>query len=574
MGSVVKGVVKVVGFVAAVALAIPTGGTSLLAVTLGVSSMAAAGIVVGLSLLNVALAPRAPKVPSSARDRLYATVDPSTPRKTVFGRTALATDIRYEEWGGSDQEYLDRIIAVASHKVQSIDEIWIEDKLAWTSAGGVQGEYLGYLTVNTRLEGTAGNTIAINGGGKWGTSRRLTGCGYIHLRYKTTGNSKKVESPFASSIPQRMTIIGRGAVMYDPRLDSTVGGSGSQRAHDQSTWAWVNDDVGNNPALQILWYLLGWRINGKLAVGRGIPPARVDMASFIAAANLCDENVTLAAGGTEKRYRSAGVVSEADSTTSVLDALTTACAGTLRDAGGKLSLTVLHNDLAVPVASFTDDDVIDEFDWQQTQDMTINEVRGRYTDPSPNSLYQLVDYPATRIDTLDGIERPHTLDLAFVQSSGQAQRIAKQELQRAQHPGVLRIEMKATAWRCKVGDCVALTFSTLGFVNKLFRVTEQIIRMNATVGMTLREEHQAIYAWEAEESPAVIAAPPTVYNPLNAPLIQAILEAGINSATVFLYRRASAAPAVPSGALTYTFATGALAGDLQGWAISAPFAKV
>ena len=302
----------------------------------GLGVLAKAAITIGLSLLNAALAPKSPKVSAAQRDRLFATIDPSTPRKSVLGATAMATDIRYEEWGGSDQEYLDRIIACASHKVQAIDEIWIEDKLAWTAGGGVQGSYVGYLTVNTRLEGTSANTIAINGGSKWGSSRRLTGCAYVHMRFKTTGNSKKAESPFASSIPQRLTIKGKGALMYDPRKDSSVGGSGTQRANDQTTWAWVSDDVGNNPALQILWYMLGWRINGKLAVGRGIPPARIDMASFIAAANLCDESVALAAGGTERRYRSAGVVSEADAATAVLEALVATCAGTIRDAGGKL----------------------------------------------------------------------------------------------------------------------------------------------------------------------------------------------------------------------------------------------
>jgi hypothetical protein len=97
MGKVVKGVVKVAGAVAAIALAIPSGGSSLslLAATLSVTNIAAAAITVGLGLLNAALAPRAPKIPSAARDRLYATVDPSTPRKTVFGGpTAMSVVIR------------------------------------------------------------------------------------------------------------------------------------------------------------------------------------------------------------------------------------------------------------------------------------------------------------------------------------------------------------------------------------------------------------------------------------------------------------------------------------------------
>jgi hypothetical protein len=45
---------------------------------------------------------------------------------------------------------------------------------------------------------------------------------------------------------------------------------------------------------------------------------------------------------------------------------------------------------------------------------------------------------------------------------------------------------------------------------------------------------------------------------------------GLNSATVFLYQRATSAPAVPSATTTYTFATGILTGTLGGWSQSVP----
>ncbi len=495
----------------------------------GIGQLASLAIMVGLSVASKLLAPKTPKIPSSQKDRLYSTIDPGAPRKIVLGgATALANDIRYEEWSGTNQEYLDRIVCVASHEVQSVDEIWIEDRQAWTLGGGVTSTFSGYLTVTIRTVGTSANTIAINGGGTWGSAQRLTGCAYVHLRFKTTGNSKKTESPFASSIPQRTTFIGNGAKLYDPRLDTTAGGSGTQRSNDQTTWTWTST-TGNNPALQILYYLLGWKIGGKLAIGRGIPPARIDMASFIAAANICEEAVSLAAGGTEQRYRSYGVVSEADSPSAVLEVFLSACAGTLRDVGGQLSLSILYNDLASPVAAFTDTDVLDSFDWQAQRglDESFNQVRGKRTDPSTNSLYQLVDYPAVTLTSPDGLERIHTFDLAMVQSASQAQRLAKQELQRAQYQGVFSADFKATAWKCQVGDVVTLTFSALGFSAKLFRVTAQTIRMNGVVSMTLQEENSAIYAWSAEETAAVTPAAPSVYNPINSPLIQGISAAAL-----------------------------------------------
>jgi predicted phage tail protein len=103
----------------------------------------------------------------------------------------------------------------------------------------------------------------------------------------------------------------------------------------------------------------GWDINSKLAVGMGLPPARIDLPSFITAANACDESITLNGGGTEPRYRTDGVLSEGDDRQAVIESLCSMMNATLRDAGGKLALTVLNNDLASPVASFTEADILE-----------------------------------------------------------------------------------------------------------------------------------------------------------------------------------------------------------------------
>ena len=45
---------------------------------------------------------------------------------------------------------------------------------------------------------------------------------------------------------------------------------------------------------------------------------------------------------------------------------------------------------------------------------------------------------------------------------------------------------------------------------------------------------------------------------------------GLNVATVFLYQRGTAAPEKPNGTVTYTFATGAISGSLNGWSKTIP----
>lgn len=530
MSKVLKIAAAVVG---AAAIIIATGGAAAFGIA-GALSTTVAGISAG-ALLTVSSAlsigasllakkPKAPTVNAANIDRLNSTIDLRTPRKIVWGDTAGANDVRDQEYT-DNQTVLHRFIVVASHKVHSIYEIWFDDEKAWDSVSGVAAKFAGYLTVTPVTEGNAFNAINISP--RMGSSRRYTGLAYVYLRFKLTGNTKKTESPFVQSIPTRVTIRTKGAYVYDPRLDSTRGGSGPHRADDQSTWEW-SESASRNPALQMLWWMLGWRINGKIAVGGGIPPERIDMESFITAANLCDEDVSIAAGGTEPRYRSDGVVSEGDSPTVIMDALKAAMNADLDDVGGKLRLFVFHNDLGTPLADFTSDDILGAFEYRATAalDESFNVVRGTYTDPRDQALYQQIDYPQVELPSRDGIDRIDTFPLALVQSPSQAQRLAKQRLQRMQFGGVFTATGQATWWKVQKNSVVRLTFPPRGWVNKLFRVAELEHRVDGTVPITLREEAAQIYAWDEEEGAPVQANNGLGYNRAENPIVIAIDDSG------------------------------------------------
>ena len=220
MAKALKTVGLVVGAVALVATgvgAVAFGSIAALSVA-GISTgtlfLASAGLGLAAGLLQ-----KSPSIPSAQTQRLNASVDPRAFRKTVLGSTAMATDIRYEEWSGADQDYCDWIVCLASHAIDGVDEIWLNDELAWTLAGGVQGKFAGYFEVpNIILEGSPGNAFTF-ASGQWNQAHRLTGCAYLRLRFKVTGNGKKAESPFSSGPTSRITIIGRGAKLYDPRRD-------------------------------------------------------------------------------------------------------------------------------------------------------------------------------------------------------------------------------------------------------------------------------------------------------------------------------------------------------------------
>lgn len=523
-----------VGLAAGLGAAATSFGVGVSASTL---FLAAGGLSLGAALLQ-----KAPAVTSSQAERLNASVDPRASRKDALGSTALATDVRYEEWHGTNQDFCSWIICLASHAIDTVDQIWLNDELAWTSAGGPQGKFAGYFAIpHIALEAHAGYGYSF-ASGKWNTSHRLTGCAWLHMQFKVTGNSKKAESPFSGGPTSRMTIIGKGAKLYDPRRDSSVaGGSGPMRIDDQSTWRFTADDgaeIGENLPLQILRRLIGWRIRNpetgemRLATGSGIPAKRIDLQSFMNAANLADEQVGRSSGGAEPRYHGAGVISEGDDPTTVLNMLCAGCCGRFRDTGGKLSLVIAHNDLAEAALDdgLNEDDVIGAFtfDPDPALEATPNIIRGRYIDPSPASLYQLIDYPEVKIPSVDGIDRVFTLDLGVVESPSQAQRIAKQVLQRKQLARSFKAPFDERAWQWPVGQVVPFTFAPLGFDRQLFRVASQeIADESANRGacvMELAWEDHAIYAWDGSDAAPVIAAPAITYDPTKNPLAQAIAD--------------------------------------------------
>ncbi|WP_428309244.1 phage tail protein [Hydrocarboniphaga sp.] len=134
---------------------------------------------------------------------------------------------------------------------------------------------------------SADPVLATNGFDPGSAYRR----GIAWTRFDLLRTNDEQFSKAFSGIPV-LGVVLRGLKCYDPRKDSTNGGSGSHRLATPTTW-----EFSTNPALIASTY----RIMVVMDGGMGYDPVRVGWPSVIAAANICDETIS-APSGTIKRY--------------------------------------------------------------------------------------------------------------------------------------------------------------------------------------------------------------------------------------------------------------------------------
>jgi hypothetical protein len=497
MGGAVSSVLSIAGAVVIGAGITVTGGALAVAwgtVAIGASMVAGA----------VALAPR-PRVQSlgnqnytqQTSNRSLMIKQPITHRDTVYGTSKKSGAILFMESTNNNKE-MHIVVQVASHEIQSFDTIYFNDEaLSLTSYGtdsnGVTrqrvtapSKYTGTSTVRPltdykiRIKQHLGsdNQLAdadlVSAVSKWTTDHRLRGISYLYIRMEYDTDM------FPNGIPNVSAEI-KGKKILDFRTSST--------GHS------------DNPALCVYDYLTDTRL------GLGISTDNIDTTSFTTMANLCDENVTLSGGGTEKRYTCNGVVYSDIPPMQILDDMLTSCTGVLSYSNGKFILR--GGQYVSPSVTLTDDDFISQIaiESKKSRRDLFNTVKGVFT--SEETSWQPSDYPMVTSSTFsdaDGEVIYADIDLPFTTSSATAQRIAKIALFKNRQQIVLSAQVKMTGFKLQVGDTVNITNTRLGWTNKVFEVAEWSFSNDDKLGINLllNETASSVYDWDAEESEFVL----------------------------------------------------------------------
>ncbi|QIG79995.1 phage tail protein [Stakelama tenebrarum] len=448
-----------------------------------------------------------------------------TPRKAIFGRAATAGDLAdaFNYGGKSKTDWEVLVIDLADHECDAIEGYWLDDKyFAWPGNGTQPAVGEGQLWM-WFLPGTESQTvpsILVDHGG-WSADDRGRGLCRMVVAYKADSSDEK-----APELPTRPTFLFvlRGAKLYDLRKDSTVaGGSGLHRWNDPSTWEWTdNAEICRDNYDRGIYACNRVDQPDQLLIGRGLAPEQIPADSVIAAANVCDEDVALAAGGSEKRYRASGVVSAAESFGEVEEAFAAAMGGVVIQPEGGIGV---DPGMAKPVvAEITDDDLIvgtaREFeDYRGEADQQwVNTVAARYVEPDQ----KWADHgcPVRRVSadvTADAGQRLATPTLRFVTSGTQAQRVAEiiRRLGRLLKTG--KIVLGPRFAHLEEGDWIGWTSARyLKGARVVFRIESYSLDQKWQNTLALREIAANVFIWStadeiADGTTAEAQTPPDQY---------------------------------------------------------------
>jgi len=495
MGRLVK---KIIGIIAIVASFIP-----------GIGPFIALGLrLVGAFLLQPST--KRPNLAANLNATLSVTANALAARSVIFGQSAIAGQLLYREGATGEQDSpsdMLAVFAIAGYPVDSLVRFELNGRNITADGIGPDGAVTGgpfagklWVFFRNGTEATpAFPDLATKSPLGWGKkTRRLTGIPAIALR-------AKIDETFEGRM-EPLSIV-KGARLYDPRLDSTVGGAGLQRFADPTTWAW-----SDNPKLAELLYLRGGFAGGLRLFGMGIPVADIDLDSFAAEANVCDEQVAIKGGGTIKRYTCNGVLNPDTSHRDNLQTLASASGDAPFVSSGQWK--TLAAVWRAPLLTLTETDMIGVPSRMQVAadpSERMDVLRAAFLNSDDNKI---TDAPEYRVGALVDDEKGENSTFPFTSDHRIAQRLMKITFNRANASRQLEGIWRLNAAAAEPGDTVIQSFARYGINAQTFRVggwllspiEDAIGNPGLGVQMILQEDAPSWYAWDAETEEQVLLA--------------------------------------------------------------------
>lgn len=417
-------------------------------------------------------------------------------RKTSGVLVPLA--VRPSTFLGETNDCIYMLLILAGTPVDSIEKVFFgKDELVLDSSGNETGKYKDYAKVVRKPQGGYCADITTDLGSHfWTTEHRLDGIAYLYIKLKLN------QTLYSGGVPDIFALV-KGRRVFDPRDED-------QDISDLSTWKY-----SNNPALCALDYLSGVPILDEQSqvqtpYGVGAFPAETDYASFIAAANICDEEIQVSLTETTPRYTCNGIISSATAAGDGLAMIAGAMAGDVCYMGGRW--TAFAGAYRNPVGSISDSDFrapISAINFVRAKRDKYNAVKGLFVDKRND--YQVVDFPPVTSSVFFAEDNNETLyrDVEYHLTTDEyaARRLARIALNSGRMSVAFTARCNLSAAKYSINDTITYSNPNYGWNSKPFRVVgfkfaeAQDENNNSMLGidLDLQETTSSIYTLDAAD---------------------------------------------------------------------------
>ncbi|TDX19820.1 hypothetical protein [Rhodovulum visakhapatnamense] len=508
---------------AAPALAMPPVGAALAAAAGGWAAGLTATAIMGqaamafvLSGVQMALAKK-PK--AKTRDEITLNkIQPVTAGLILYGERTLGGTIvarSTTEAGGKPHRRYHSVMPLACHEIDGAVEIWLGETKVWTEAqyrqdaargtgdpyhwGQIDSDFRGRirLKVHTGAEDQAAEPRYVAAASEWTADHRGRGVAYVYFE------ADYDRDLFPTGAPQ-IRVRARGKRVYDPRDGQTR--------------------YSTNPALCLRDYALTPELFG----GIGWREEDLDDAALLALANLAEEPVPLATGGTEDRYAFNGVLDTEAAPRENLDNLSTAWGGWWACERGRL--TVGGGAWEEPELTITEDMLVAGIRViaRRPFEEQFNVVKAQFADATAEHV--VTDLPVLASETYRAADHGERLvrdlgELPGETGHARGQRLMKLALLKGRRQRQVILPCSLAAWGVRLGDTVRVTLPRRGWQAKTFEVTGRAVTVGpggVQVRLTCIETGPAIFDWRtSEETPKPAGGIPTLPSPTAKPQVSA-----------------------------------------------------
>lgn len=371
-----------------------------------------------------------PQQEDQARDPRQIAYGERVPREGIIGRKVMGGHfVHYNEF--DDAKKAQCVFVLADLWIDGLEGVFVDGRqrdllpvagpYANNEAARFQVDGYGAL-IDIRLHdgrpGQLADTELITQSPGWDLNKRYSGMAYVAATF--TSDKEK----FGGRRPELQFIV-RGAKLYDPRKDSSVGGSGAHRFDDPTTW-----EFSANPFVAANHFGRGFYYNGRRVLGAGLGVSDMEFDTNISSMNVCDVQVQQPDGSYRNQYECHLTWDDNEQFSSVLDRMCAAAGGKRAEKQGYIAF--FAGTAKSIVKTITDDDLIMDapvrFAPKQAGVMKFTGLHGTYTRPDDltEAPYKAIE-PAQFVTEDDG-SRLDRLDWPQVQNAHQAHLLTQQAL--------------------------------------------------------------------------------------------------------------------------------------------------